>query len=255
MHPEDEPKDPSHVPEAEVVPGDEEGGVYGLDILEMDADGMLDDGPRTVLITGAAGNIGKKLRAAWEDTYDLVLLDLDENPDDSNVVIADLSEWEHDWVEYFHGVDTVIHLAANPNEFASWEDLQKPNLDALANVLMASALGGVERVIFASSNHAMGDYKDKGDTPITEDLPPLPDSPYGATKLMAERLGRSVAHAFEFSFIALRLGWNQHAPNLPDTLPNDWAKKHWLSDRDLVQLFECAVEADLGDEHRTSSAK
>ncbi len=249
MRPEDEAKDP--IDEVKTVEGEDEGegGVYGLDILEMDADGLLDDGPRTVLITGAAGNIGMKLRAAWEELYDLVAIDLTGSADDPNLIVADLANWDHEWVEHFHGVDTVIHLAGNPNEFSSWEDLQGPNLDVMANVLMASALGGVERVIFASSNHAMGGYLNEGDGPIIEELPPLPDSPYGTTKLMGERMGRSVAHAFELSFIALRLGWNQPSPNHPSTLPHEWGKKMWLSDRDLIQLFECAVEADLGDDH------
>jgi hypothetical protein len=207
----------------------------------------LEDGPRTVLITGACGNIGRKLRAAWEDVYDLVLLDVAAGPSDPDVLHADLSVLDDDWITHFHNVDTVIHLAGNPNEFSPWEELEGPNLDVLSNVFHAAALAGVERVIFASSNHAMGGYRELGDMPITVELPPRPDSPYGATKLMGERLGRSLARAFDLSFIALRLGWVQHGENRPDTLPDDWARAMWLSNADLVRLFECAVEADLDD--------
>jgi nucleoside-diphosphate-sugar epimerase len=82
---------------------------------------------------------------------------------------------------------------------------------------------------------------------ITPDLPPRPDGPYGATKLMGERLGRSVARAFDLSFVALRLGWIQGGENRPDTLPDDWSRGMWLSNRDLVHLFDAAVEADLGE--------
>jgi NAD+ dependent glucose-6-phosphate dehydrogenase len=206
-----------------------------------------DEAPRTVLITGASGNIGRKLRAAWADVYDLVLIDKEAEPDDPEVIAADLSQLDETWLTNFHGVDTVIHLAANPNESATWEELERPNLDALGNVLHASALAGVDRLIFASSNHAMGGYRDLGDIPITVDLPPKPDGPYGAAKLMGERLGRSLSHAFDITFIALRLGWVQRGANRPETLPDEWSRCLWLSNNDLIRLFDAAVEADLGD--------
>jgi nucleoside-diphosphate-sugar epimerase len=249
----DESVDPAEDERARAE-GEHEAGEADFPILpihqpfaeEDDLDG--DDLPRTVLITGACGNLGRKLRAAWEDVYDLVLLDIAAPPDDPEVLRADLSAFDDDWIVHFHNVDTVIHLAANPNEFSSWEELEGPNLDVLANVFHASALAGVERLIFASSNHAMGGYRDVGENaPITVDLPPLPDSPYGATKLMGERLGQSLAHAFDLTFIALRLGWIQHGENRPATLPDEWARAMWLSNDDLVRLFECAVEADVGE--------
>jgi hypothetical protein len=234
------------------VPADHEPTPFrGLDLNVLQPD-ELGEGPdddeddvRVVLITGASGNIGQKLRAAWEGVYDLVLIDRTADPDDPDVIAADLSELDEGWITHFHGVDTVVHLAGNPNEFATWEELERPNLDALANVLHASVLAEVERVIFASSNHAMGDYRDLGDMPITVDLPPKPDGPYGGTKLVGERLGKSLAAAFDVTFVALRLGWNQAGENRPETLPDDWARAMWLSNGDLVRLFECAVEADL----------
>jgi NAD+ dependent glucose-6-phosphate dehydrogenase len=223
----------------------------GLTIVEPDPEEEVDEEdleeePLAVLITGACGNIGTKLRAAWSDVYDLVLLDVAASPHDPEVIKVDLGELEDDWITYFHGVDTVVHLAGNPDEFATWEDLERPNLDVLANVLHAAALAGVERFIFASSNHVMGDYRSL-DMRITPDLPPRPDSPYGATKLMGERLGRSMAQAFDITFVALRLGWVQQGENRPDTLPDDWSRAMWLSNGDLVRLFESAVEAELED--------
>jgi nucleoside-diphosphate-sugar epimerase len=206
-----------------------------------------DDEPRTVLITGACGNLGGKLRAAWSDLYNLVLLDIAPPPHDEEVVRVDLGELDDEWITYFHDVDTVVHLAADPNDSATWEELERPNLDALANVLHAAALAGVERFIFASSNHVMGGYRELADMRITPDLPPRPDGPYGAAKLMGERMGRSLARAFDMTFIALRLGWVQGGENRADTLPDDWSRGMWLSNRDMVRLFEAAVEAELGD--------
>ena len=122
-----------------------------------------------------------------------------------------------------------------------------PNLDSLANVFHASALAGVERVIFASSNHVMGEYQHLGDGPITVDLTPRPDGPYAVTKLVGERLGRSLARAFDLTFIAIRLGWIQEGKNRPETLPHEWARMMWLSNADLIRLFDCAVEAEIED--------
>ena len=207
------------------------------------------DEPRTVLITGACGNIGRKLRAAWADVYDLVLIDrfAEDDDEDADVIVADLAVMDDDWITHFHGVDTVVHLAADPDAAADWEDLIGPNLDALANVFHAAALAGVERVVFASSNHVMGEYRRLDDEPITVDRDPLPDGPYGAAKLFGERLGRSLARAFDLTFIALRLGWIQEGSNRPETLPDDWSRKLWLSNTDLVRLFDCAVEAEIED--------
>jgi NAD+ dependent glucose-6-phosphate dehydrogenase len=208
---------------------------------------VIEGEPRTVLITGACGNIGRKLRAAWADVYDLVLLDRSAGSGDPDVIRADLSVLDDDWITHFHGVDTVVHLAANTNEFANWDDLVGPNLDAMANVFHAAALAGVERIIFASSNHVMGEYQALGDGPISVDMNPMPDGPYGVTKLVGERLGQSLARAFDLTFIALRLGWVQEGKNRPETLPDDWARGMWLSNADLVRLFDCAVEAEIED--------
>jgi nucleoside-diphosphate-sugar epimerase len=207
----------------------------------------IEEEPRTVLITGACGNIGRKLRSAWADVYDLILIDRVADEDDLDIIAADLEILDDDWITHFHGVDTVVHLAANTDEFASWDDLIGPNLDALANVFHAAALAGVERLVFASSNHVMGERRASDFEPIGVNSEPMPDGPYGVTKLVGERIGRSLARAFDMTFIALRLGHIQEGPNKPDTLPDQWAREMWLSNADLVRLFDCAVEAEIED--------
>ncbi len=203
----------------------------------------IGDGPPTILITGACGNIGRKLREAWDDAADLILIDA-AGHDDPEILVADLSTWDEAWASAFDGVDAVIHLAANPSEFTPWDQLVGPNLDALNNVFLAAAIAGVERLIYASSNHAMGGYRAL-EGPITEDLPPRPGNDYGAAKLAGERLGKSLAEAFGMSVVALRIGWVQPGENRPDTLPDDWSRSIWLSNRDMLQLFQAAVEAPL----------
>jgi nucleoside-diphosphate-sugar epimerase len=231
-----------HDPDVDPDPNEDE-----LDIEDEVLPEAIEGEPRTVLITGACGNIGRKLRAGWADVYDLVLIDRAATADDPDVIAADLSVLDDDWITHFHGVDTVVHLAANSDELASWEELIGPNLDALANVFHASALAGVERIVFASSNHVMGEYRTRGDGPIAVDMKPMPDGPYAVTKLVGERLGRSLARAFDMTFVALRLGWVQEGKNRPETLPDDWCRQMWLSNADLVHLFDCAVEAEIED--------
>lgn len=220
-------------------------GLSDLPILDAE-ERETEDGQPTVLITGASGNLGRKLREAWSSRYDLILLDQAAG-DDDEVIPADLAIADDAWMDLFDEADVVVHLAANPDEFATWENLEHPNLDALFNVFNAATRAGVARLVFASSNHVMGGYQEHGDGPITTDLPPKPDGPYGGAKLMGERLGLSLAQSFGLTFVALRLGWIQPGVNLPATLPHAWARAMWLSNADLVQLFTKAVDAELDE--------
>src|SRR5262249_34775894 len=128
---------------------------------------------RRVLITGASGNLGAKLRRHLEGRYDLVLIDRDPRGD-AAIHTADLSVWDLRWVKVFAGADTVIHLAADPVADRTWPEWVAPNLDAMTNAYEAAAQGKVRRFVFASSNHVMGGYQHVPDVAIKPDLPPLP---------------------------------------------------------------------------------
>ncbi len=212
---------------------------------------------QTVLITGAAGNLGGKLRRHLQGRYSLRLLD--RQPCDAAIQTADLSRWDWSWVQQFAGVDTVFHFAADPAADVSWQNLVAPNLDAMIHVCEAAAQNGVKRFVFASSNHVMGGYKDVPGVVITPDLPPRPgtryvsggvprdSTPYGAGKLFAERLGKMYAEVRGMSVIAVRLGWVWRGDNTPAGLPpdrEDWFRMMWLSDRDFCHLMECCRVAD-----------
>jgi dTDP-4-dehydrorhamnose reductase len=205
---------------------------------------LVTDAPRTVLLTGATGNIGAKLRAAWSDRYELILLDLDAKGD-AEILAADLARWDEAWLDLLDETDVVVHLAANSSPEATWPELIGPNLDAVANLCIASALAGVERVILASSTHVIGGSFTTLPPPYDDATIPQPPSPYGSSKLFGERIGRSIARAFGVSVLALRLGWCQQGENRCETLPNEIARRSWLSNRDVIHLFTRAVEADL----------
>ena len=215
--------------------------------------------PETVLITGAQGNIGKKLQAHLQGRYQLKLLDIvsDGHP---SVVVQDLSKWDERLTELFEGVDAVVHLAGDPYETKSWAELSPPNLDALNNVFMAAIKSAVPRVVLASSNHVMGGYQScqRAGRWLNTELEPKPgthcagsdgidtdSTPYGAMKLFGERMGLAYAVSTSSVCIAIRIGWvNRVGDNLPEDLPAAaiaWYKRMWLSTRDMCQLIEQSI--------------
>lgn len=196
---------------------------------------------RRIVITGAAGNIGGKLRNGLKDKYDLVLLDK-RSLDHHNFIHADLRDYDESWVKHFGKVSTVIHLAGNPNNNASWEELIPDNVDSVLNVCQACAEKGVERLIFASSCHTMGGYRDKSIHRITADMRPVPDCSYGISKLIGERICKSYSERYTLSTICLRIGWVPRRKKTPDVGSDFWLKSLWLSDRDLIQVFEKTIE-------------
>src|SRR5688572_2331475 len=104
---------------------------------------------RTVLITGAAGNIGAKLADHFAQTqaYDIRLVD--QKPG-AGITAADLSVWDDSWPKLFAGVDTVIHLAGEPSGKASWARVHSANIVATRHVLRAAREARIRRVVFAS---------------------------------------------------------------------------------------------------------
>jgi uronate dehydrogenase len=215
---------------------------------------------RTVLITGASGNLGTKLRNHLQGRYELRLLD--QNPrGDAAVRPADLSVWDAQWVEQFQNVDVIVHLAADPTAQQSWPDLLAPNVDAVIHAFQAALRCGVRRFVYASSNHVLGGYSDDPEpVRLTAQTPPRPgaryvvrgeqrdSTPYGSAKLFGERLGKCLAESAGLEVIAVRIGWVQAGANRPEDIPAErgsWFRLMWLSNRDYCQLMECCLVAEL----------
>jgi kynurenine formamidase/NAD(P)-dependent dehydrogenase (short-subunit alcohol dehydrogenase family) len=212
-----------------------------------------------VVITGAAGNMGRKLRAHLEGRANLRLLDRDPRGD-AAIQAADLATWG-DWTELFRGADFVFHFAADPEAYRAWPELIGPNVDALIHTYQAAALGGVRRIVFASSNHVMGGYQDDPSAVLSDETPPKPglkylvdgtprrSDAYAAAKLFGERLGRCYAASHGIETIAVRVGWIwRGGANDPSNLPaerGEWFRLMWLSDRDYLRLMDCCLTARL----------
>jgi nucleoside-diphosphate-sugar epimerase len=217
---------------------------------------------RTVLITGAAGNMGAKLRHHLQGRMPLRLIDRDPRGDET-IVPADLAHWDLALVRLFDGVHTVFHLAADPTAQQTWPNVIAPNIDAVVHVFQAAVRSGsVRRVVYASSNHVMGGYKDDSDTLwLTTDLPPRPgarylvngeqrdSTAYAAAKLFGERLAKCYTDEYGLSVLAVRFGWVRGGDNRPEDVPAErgaWFRLMWLSNRDYCHLMDCCLDADPG---------
>lgn len=207
-----------------------------------------------VVITGAAGVIGSVLRAGLADRYDVVALDRERGCDRS-IQRVDMTR-EKSVRAAFAGADAVVDLAANPKLETPWPEVWKNNIPATMNALAAARDNGVERFVFASSNHVTGMYErdhpysaivagevaglDREAIPmIGSETPPRPDSPYALGKALGEAAARYYADEFGLRAVCLRIGTvlADDAPTRPRHLAT------LLTHRDLIGLFECALEA------------
>ncbi|WP_203567745.1 NAD-dependent epimerase/dehydratase family protein [Aestuariimicrobium ganziense] len=198
---------------------------------------------RRILITGATGGIGLSLVERLASDYDIVQQGRTPRTDQQEKVLrkADLNDYA-EVLPLMEGVDTVIHLAGSASPESSWDDVLEANIVGLRNVLEAARESGVRRVVFASSNHAMGMYDRLEQWPVYPDQLPRPDSLYGVSKVFGEALGRYYHDHYGLDFIALRIGWMTDDP-----LDSDVELLHamWLSEDDCEQLFRRAIEAEV----------
>ncbi|MGL6075914.1 MAG: NAD-dependent epimerase/dehydratase family protein [Fimbriiglobus sp.] len=210
-----------------------------------------------VLVTGAAGTMGRKLSEHLHGRCELRLIDRHAGP---GIQTADLAVFG-EWADFFEGVDTVVHLAADPDAYKPWHELVAPNVDLTIHVYQAAIQHQVRRVVFASSNHVMGGYQDDPDILLTDTTPPRPglryrvdgiprsSVSYAHSKLFGERLGAASATSHGLETLAIRFGWIwRGGANIPANLPSErgeWFRLMWQSDRDYLHLMDRALEAEL----------
>ena len=197
---------------------------------------------RRIAITGAAGNLGDRLRRHFSARSDWSLVLLDKEPrGDPTIIEADLADWHGGWAERLDGVETLIHLAANADAGASWHALTGPNVDAVLHLYAVAARVGVRRIILASSVWAMA--KRSSDELVIVAGPADPGvNAYGATKLFAERVATAYAKSHGLSTIALRIGGCPPGDN-PPVHKNPWEDQCWLSSSDFCRAIDLAIAA------------
>lgn len=191
---------------------------------------------QSVLITGAAGGIGSRLRRMLHGVYPRLRLSDLRKPDDlssgEDFVAADLSDMAQ--VERaVQGIDGIVHLGGFSIE-GPWETILNANIIGCYNLFEAARRAGVKRVIFASSNHAVGFYPRQRKIGIDE--PVRPDTRYGVSKAFGEALGALYAYKHGMRVTCLRIG------NFGDAPLDQRRLAIWLSPEDLVQLIRIGLE-------------
>jgi uronate dehydrogenase len=224
---------------------------------------------RKILITGVYGLIGGAVYRhlqAQPDRYDVYALARRRVPSDragerppleippEKFTLTDLTDQEA-LRRAAAGVDTVIHMAANPNSGDPWERIMPSNIVGTYHVFEACRQAGVKRVICASSLMANWGYQlDEpykairecrfeelpAEIPIVTHLDPVrPTDLYSASKVWSEALARVYADVHGLSCICLRIGW----VNDVDRPYEPGLAAVWCSQRDIVDLVERCVNA------------
>jgi len=190
---------------------------------------------KKILITGAAGDVGGHLRRGLAGRYELRLSDI--RP------IADLAPGEEfmpgdcaslrDMLRVTQGVEAIVHLGGFSVE-GPWDTILRANIVGTYQVFEAAHRNGVRRMVFATSNHAVGFY-DRDET-IDHRVYPKPDSRYGVSKVFGEALGSLYADKYGMEVVCVRIG---------NVNPRPMDKRRlsiWLSPRDLAQLVAIAID-------------
>jgi nucleoside-diphosphate-sugar epimerase len=190
-----------------------------------------------ILVTGAAGAVGTLVRPRLARPgrilrlLDTVALRPGEAEEFVQASVTDPEAMERACAD----VDAVVHLGGISVE-APWQDILDVNINGTCTVFEAARRAGVPRVVFASSNHAVG-YHTPDEYPLTAATPPLPDTYYGVSKAAGEALGALYHHRYGLDVICVRIMTCCAEP------PDPRALSTWLSPDDCGRLLEACLTA------------
>jgi uronate dehydrogenase len=190
---------------------------------------------KLVLLTGAAGGVATMIRPLLRKICRLRLSDrrpvgaLAAGETDIPADLADLEAVRR----AVAGVDGIIHLGGHALE-ADFETIHRANILGAYTLFEAARLEGVRRVVFASSNHAVGFYR-RAET-IAEDVVVRPDSRYGLSKAFGEGVAALYAYKYGVAAMSIRIG------NVAEAPVDRRRLAIWISPRDLVQLIQIGLE-------------
>jgi uronate dehydrogenase len=190
---------------------------------------------KTILITGATGDVGSHLRRELKGKYRLRLSDkrpLLKKEKGESFMRADISRMA-DALKITKGVDAIVHLGGYSVE-GPWPAILQANIVGCYNVFEAARRNGVKRILFPTSNHAVGFYR--RDQTIDHRVYPKPDSRYGVSKVFGEALGSLYADKYGMEVFLMRIG------NVNPRPIDRRRLSIWLSPRDLAQLVSIGIE-------------
>jgi uronate dehydrogenase len=188
-----------------------------------------------LLLTGAGGNLGRVLRQRVKPWARILRLsdrvDLGEAQAGEEIVCCDLAD-KAAVLDLLDGVDAVLHFGGISLE-DRFEPILQSNILGVYNLYEAVHKRNVRRVIYASSSHVVGFYRQT--EVVGTDAPLRPDCLYGVSKCFGEALSRFYFDRFGIETVCLRIGSSF------DQLKNPRMLVTYLSHDDLVELVRCAL--------------
>ena len=195
---------------------------------------------KKLVLTGAAGRLGSYLREPLSKLADeLVTTDQAEDPGgkllpNETYISADVGDLDA-MCEIIDGAEMVVHFGAISDE-APFDQILHSNIKGAYNVWEAAHRAGARRVVYASSNHAVGMYS-KTDQ-IGVDVPHRPDTYYGLSKCFAEDLGRMYWDKNGVEAVCLRILSCAQVTSARSL-------GTWLSYDDLIQLVTRSIDTPI----------
>lgn len=194
---------------------------------------------RKILLTGAAGGLGKALRDRLKANCDVLRLSdkssLGPAQPGEEIVLADLAN-AAEVDAMVAGCDAIVHLGGISVE-APFEAIVQANILGVYHLYEAARKHGVKRIVFASSNHVTGFYK-QSET-INADHPARPDSYYGVSKAFGEDFSRFYFDRYGIETACVRIGSSFPEPRDRRMLAT------WLSYDDLHRLIAACLSTPV----------
>lgn len=190
-----------------------------------------------ILITGAAGQLGKLLRESLRGQVGSVRLTdiapMDPARPGEELWPCDLKDADAIG-QMMQGIDQVIHLGGSLN-VDDWDETLQVNIAGTYNIFEAGRRAGVRRVVYASSHHAVGMYPTE--QTLDDQAALRPDSLYGLSKCFGENTARYYWDKFGLEAVCLRIGSTRPKPSEARELST------WLSEPDFTALVHACLTA------------
>jgi uronate dehydrogenase len=184
-----------------------------------------------LLLTGAAGSVGKLVAPLLQQDHELRLADIQPLAGGFQGDLAD-PDFARRAVR---GVDAVVHLAGLVASQVTFEDTLNSNYRAVLALLEGCRHENVRRFIFASSHHVQGLHSSQRTCYEATSL--APDGFYALSKAFGEAACAMYAHRFHIGTLVIRIG------NADAQVADGRRERLWISARDLVQLIEIGLRA------------
>ena len=193
----------------------------------------------TLLMTGAAGGLGQVMRERLKANCEVLRLS-DVSPmapaqAGEEVVQADLADAQAVQA-LVAGCQAIVHFGGVSTE-QPWEPTLQANIIGLYNLYEAARLHGVRRIVFASSNHVMGFYRQS--EVVDARTPPRPDGLYGVSKAFGEDLSRMYFDRYGIETACVRIGSCLPEPKDRRMLAS------WISHDDMHRLITACLTTQV----------